>query len=58
MPHLSLAQIETALAYYSSHKAEMDADIQRRFEWTEQMRLQEQSPLRRAELRARRKARE
>jgi uncharacterized protein (DUF433 family) len=55
MPHLSLAQISNALAYYHAHKAELDADIQRRFEWTEQMRLQETGPLSRAELLARRK---
>jgi uncharacterized protein (DUF433 family) len=58
MPHLSLAQIYAALAYYHAHKAELDADIQRRFEWTEQMRLQEKDPLTRAELLARRKPRE
>jgi uncharacterized protein (DUF433 family) len=56
MPHLSLAQIYAALAYYLAHKAELDADIQRRFEWTEQMRLQEKDPLTRAELLARPKA--
>jgi uncharacterized protein (DUF433 family) len=52
MPHLSLAQIYAALAYYLAHKAELDADIQRRFEWTEQMRLQEKDPLTRAGLSA------
>jgi uncharacterized protein (DUF433 family) len=58
MPHLSLAQIYAALAYYHAHKAELDADIQRRFEWTEQMRLQEKDPLTRADLLARGKVRE
>ncbi len=29
-PHLSLGQIHSALAYYYDHKAEMDADIDRR----------------------------
>ena len=56
MPHLSLAQIYAALAYYLAHQAELDADIQRRFEWTEQMRLQERDLLTRAELLARPKA--
>lgn len=29
-PHLSLAQIHAALSYYYDHKAELDADIERR----------------------------
>jgi uncharacterized protein (DUF433 family) len=29
-PHLSLAQIHSALAYYWDHKDELDADIERR----------------------------
>jgi uncharacterized protein (DUF433 family) len=58
MPHLSLAQIYTALTYYHAHKSALDADIQRRFEWTEQLRLQEKDPLTRTELLARRKGHE
>jgi len=58
MPHLSLAQIYAAIAYYLAHKAELDADIQRRFEWTERMCLREKDPLIRAELLAQRKAHE
>ena len=54
MPHLTLAQIDAALAYYHAHKAELDADITRRFLWTEEMRAQEKDPLTRAELEARR----
>jgi uncharacterized protein (DUF433 family) len=50
MPHLSLAQIYAALAYYQAHQAELDADIQRRLEWTDQMRRQEKDPLTRADL--------
>ncbi|HXG68079.1 MAG TPA: DUF433 domain-containing protein [Blastocatellia bacterium] len=30
-PHLSLAQIHAALAYYYDHQAELDAEIQRRW---------------------------
>ena len=30
-PHLSLAQIHAALAYYYEHQRELDADIQRRW---------------------------
>jgi uncharacterized protein (DUF433 family) len=29
-PHLSLAQIHAALAYYYEHQGELDADIERR----------------------------
>lgn len=32
-PHLSLAQIHAALAYYYDHQSELDAEIQRR--WNE-----------------------
>ncbi|UFP94988.1 DUF433 domain-containing protein [Gloeobacter morelensis] len=45
-PHLTLAKIHSALAYYFDHKVELDADIQRRREWAEAMRLaQADSPL-------------
>lgn len=46
-PHLSLAQIHAALAYYYEHQAEFDAEIIRRANWA--MALAEQaksSPLR------------
>ena len=32
-PHLSLAQIYAALAYYYEHQAEFEAEILRRAEW-------------------------
>ncbi|HLP90446.1 MAG TPA: DUF433 domain-containing protein [Nostocaceae cyanobacterium] len=38
-PHLSMSQIYSALAYYWEHKAEIDADMQLRFEYAEQLRL-------------------
>src|SRR6266568_6245498 len=47
-PHLSLAQIHAALAYYYEHQRELDADIQRR--WLEAKALAAQetdSPLQR-----------
>jgi uncharacterized protein (DUF433 family) len=56
-PHLSLAQIHVALAYYYEHQAEFDAEIIRQANWA--MELAERakaSPLRRklaAELRQR-----
>lgn len=34
-PYLSLGQIHSALAYYWDHKAELDADIERRRQYTE-----------------------
>jgi uncharacterized protein (DUF433 family) len=58
LPHLSLAQVYAALAYYYAHQAEMDAEIERRREWVEAMRAQEPNPLSRAELEARLQKRE
>lgn len=37
-PHLSLGQIHSALAYYWDHQAELDADMERRFEEAETLR--------------------
>ena len=37
-PHLSMSQIYSALAYYWEHKAEIDADMKRRFEYSEKLR--------------------
>src|SRR5436853_5273142 len=46
-PHLSLAQIHAALSYYYEHQAEVDADIERRTRYVEEMRAQQpDSPLR------------
>lgn len=36
--HLSMSQIYSALAYYWEHKVEIDADITRRFEYSEKLR--------------------
>jgi uncharacterized protein (DUF433 family) len=38
LPHLSLAQIYAALAYYHQHKEELDADIERRRKLVQRMR--------------------
>jgi uncharacterized protein (DUF433 family) len=54
LPHLSLAQVYAALAYYHAHKEELDAELERRRQWAEEQRTQEQNPLSRAELEARR----
>jgi len=37
-PHLSLAQIHAALAYYYEHQAELDVEIQRRLAKVEEWR--------------------
>lgn len=39
-PHLSLAQIHAAFAYYYDHQSELDAEIERRFREVEEMRRQ------------------
>jgi len=38
LPHLSLEQIERALAYYDIHRQELDADIERRQAWVQAFR--------------------
>ena len=45
--HLSMAQIHAALSYYYEHQAEVDADIERRDRYVEELRAQQpDSPLR------------
>jgi hypothetical protein len=39
-PHLSLAQVYAALAYYYAHQDQLDAEIERRKRWAEEMALQ------------------
>lgn len=40
LPHLTLAQIYAALAYYYDHKAEIDAQIERDIQEVEELRRQ------------------
>src|SRR5882762_11730701 len=56
-PHLSLAQIHAALSYYYEHQAEVDADIERRDRYVEDLRAQQKNPLTRMELESRLRAR-
>ncbi len=49
-PHLSLAQIHAAFSYYYDHQAELDADIERRLRWVEEMEAQATNQLTRREL--------
>ena len=37
-PYLTLGQIHSALAYYWDHRAELDADIERRMQYAEEER--------------------
>lgn len=57
-PHLSMAQIHAALAYYYEHQAELDADIERRYQEVEALRAQQRNPFTRQELEARLSARD
>ena len=57
-PHLSMAQIHAALSYYYEHQAEVDADIERRNRYVEEMRAQNTNPFTREELESRLRKRE
>src|SRR5438105_5050026 len=47
-PHLSLAQIHAALAWYYEHQSELDAEIQRRWQEVNELAAREaDSPLQR-----------
>ncbi len=37
-PHLSMSQIHSALAYYWDNREEIDADMERRYQYAEKMR--------------------
>src|SRR5437016_4200446 len=52
-PHLSMAQIHAALSYYYEHQAEVDADIERRDRYVEELMAQKKNPLTRKELESR-----
>ncbi len=44
-PHLSMAQIHSALAYYWDHQEALDKDIDRRTSTVDAMRARARSPL-------------
>jgi uncharacterized protein (DUF433 family) len=53
-PHLSLAQIHAALAYYYDHQPELDADIERRLKYADELAARSsESPLRKKLLKLR-----
>ncbi len=39
-PHVSMSKIYSALAYYWDHKQELDADIKRRYQEAEKLRIE------------------
>lgn len=43
-PHLALAQVHSALAYYFDHKDQLDADIERRENEAETLRRELEDP--------------
>ena len=53
-PHLNLAQIHSALAYYYDHRTELEADIARRSERVESLRARTPGQPSRHDLLARR----
>ena len=40
LPHLSLPQVQAALAYYEEHREELDAEIERRRQLVERLRAE------------------
>lgn len=56
-PHLSLAQVHAAFAYYFDHQAELDAEIERRYRRAEGLREEARAPFTRKKLAARLKKR-
>ncbi len=50
-PYFTLGQVYSALAYYWDHKVELDADIQSRSEYAEQLRQASGSAVLQARLR-------
>ena len=52
-PHLSMAQIHAALAYYYDHKEAIDAEIEEGRRYVEEMRAKNPNRFTRAELEAR-----
>jgi uncharacterized protein (DUF433 family) len=57
LEHLTIDQIEAALAYYEAHQTELDAEIRRRMEWARQLQESQPRGPSREELEARLKGR-
>jgi uncharacterized protein (DUF433 family) len=52
-PHLSLAQVYSAFAYYYDHQAELEADLDHRYGQVQALRAATEEPFSRKKLRAR-----
>jgi uncharacterized protein (DUF433 family) len=52
-PHLSLAQVHAAFAYYYDHQAELDADLERRYQRVQALREERGEAFSRKKLRVR-----
>ena len=53
LPHLSVLQVEAAMDYYASHREELDADMERRRQWADELRTTQPQGPTRADLLAR-----
>lgn len=56
-PHLSLAQVHAAFAYYYDHQGKLDEELEQRFRRTEALRQKSGQPLSRKKLNGRLKRR-
>ena len=56
LPHLTLAQVYAALAYYHAHKPDVDAQIAERYAYADSLRRANPNPWTREQLLARRAA--
>ena len=52
-PHLSLAQVHAAFAYYFDHQVELDAELEKRYRSAEALRETADAPFTREQLAAR-----
>jgi uncharacterized protein (DUF433 family) len=52
-PHLSLAQVHAAFAYYYDHQTELEADLERRYQRVQELREETREVFSRKKLQAR-----
>jgi uncharacterized protein (DUF433 family) len=52
-PHLSLAQVHAAFAYYYDHQVELDVDLERRYQRAQALRKETRASFSRKKLRVR-----
>ena len=56
LPHVTLAQVHSALAYYYDHKPQTDADIDRRLQRADELATRHENPALRRKLEAARRS--